>query len=215
MKRRIFTLTGTGFVALALLASQGYAAPPLRQPVEFVPAAPSMSAMLLQSEQSPAESREDIYKTINFLIMAGALVYFLRQPLKDFFGDRNDAIRQGLEEGRKAQAAAEARMAEVERKLNNLGQEIAAFKAESERGMAAERERLKQAAEAEAGRLMEFAQTQIESATRAAKGELKRYAAGQAVELAEAIIRQRLDDPARRGLVARFVRDLKNPEVRN
>jgi F0F1-type ATP synthase membrane subunit b/b' len=44
---------------------------------------------------------------------------------------------------------------------------------------------------------------------------LKRYAAGQAVDLAEALIRQRLDDPARRGLVARFMQDVKNPKVQN
>jgi len=178
------------------------------------PAAPALSAML-QSDESPAESREGTYRIINFVIMAAALVYFLRQPLKDFFADRTDEIRRGLEEGRKALAAAEARMAEVEAKLNNLSSEIAAFKVESERAMEAERERLKQSAETEASRLMEFAQTQIESATRAAKAELKRYAAGQAVELAETMIRQRLDDPARRGLVERFVRDLKNPEVQN
>jgi len=212
LKRRILTATITGLLGFLMLAAEGNAAPRLKQTVGI---APAMSAMLRQSEESAAESRENTYKIINFLIMAAALVYLLRQPLKDFFADRNDAIRQGLEEGRKALAAAEARMAEVESKLNNLGQEIAAFKAESEHAMEAERERLKQGAEAEAARLMEFAQTQIESATRAAKGELKRYAAGQAVELAEAMIRQRLDDPARRGLVARFVRDLKNPEVQN
>lgn len=213
MKRSAITVAV--LLALTMLAAQGSAAPRLKQVSKFKPAATSRSAMWLQSDRSPAESREGTYKVINFLIMAAALVYLLRQPLKDFFADRNDAIRQGLEEGRKALAAAETRMAEVESKLNNLGREIAAFKAESERAMEAECERLKQAAEAEAARLMEFAQTQIESATRAAKGELKRYAAGQAVELAEAMIRQRLDDPGRRGLVARFVRDLKNPEVQN
>lgn len=215
MKRRFLTITTIGFLALAVLASQGYAAQRLEQPRGIAPATPSLCAMFFQSEESPAESRENTYKIINFLIMAAALVYLLRQPLKDFFADRDDAIRQGLEEGRKALAAAEARMSEVETKLTNLGQEIAAFKAESERAMEAERERLKQSAEAEAARLMEFAQTQIESATRAAKGELKRYTAGQAVELAEAMIRQRLDDPTRRGLVARFVRELKNREVQN
>lgn len=213
MKRSILTVTV--LLVLTVIRGQGYAALRVEPRAGLAPTAPSPSALLLQSDQSPAESREGTYRIINFVIMAAVLVYLLRQPLKDFFADRNDTIRQGLEEGRKALAAAEARIAEVESKLNNLGQEIAAFKVDSERAMAAERERLKQAAESEAERLMEFAQMQIESATRAAKGELKRYAAGQAVELAEAMIRQRLDDPARRGLVARFVRDLKNPEVQN
>jgi F-type H+-transporting ATPase subunit b len=174
-----------------------------------------LAAALLQADQSGAESREKIYNIVNFLIVVIALVYFLRRPLSDYFSDRSDAIRQGLEEGRKALAAADARMAEVENKLKNLEKDVAAFKAESETAMVDERERLKQAAEAEGQRLMDFAQAQIESATRAAKGELKRYAAGQAVEMAEAMIRQRLDEPERRSLVAHFIRDLKNPEVQN
>lgn len=195
-----------------MVAAEAHAAP---RRARLGGPSPEVSAILLQSDQSPAESREGTYKIINFLIMAAALVYFLRQPLKDFFADRNDAIRQGLEEGRKALAAADARMNEVEAKLNNLSNEIAAFKVESERAMAAERERLMQAAQTEAQRLMEFAQTQIESATRAAKVELRRFTAGQAVELAEVMIRQRLDDSARRGLVARFVGDLKKSGVQN
>ena len=214
MKPRIFLVALSALLGLLMLGADAAAAPRLARNASVIPVTPALSAML-QSEQLPAESRESIYRTINFVIMAAALVYFLRQPLKNFFADRTDEVRRGLEEGRKARAAAESRMGEVEARLNNLGNEIAAFKAESERAMEAERERLKQSAETEARRLMEFAQTQIEAAARAAQGELKRYAAGQAVEMAEAMIRQRLDDPARRGLVARFVRELKNPEVQN
>jgi len=211
LKRRVL-ITLVAFLAFAAL---GVGAPRGLDPGRLTPPAAAVASALLQSDQSPAESREQLYKVINFLIMAAALVYLLRRPLADFFADRTDAISQGLAEGRKALAAADARLADVESKLNNLEQEIAAFKVESERAMAAERDRLKQTAEAEGQRLMDFAQSQIASAARAAKGELKRYAASQAVELAEAMIKQRMDEPARRGLVARFVRDLKNPEVQN
>jgi F-type H+-transporting ATPase subunit b len=217
MKRLALGIALLGLMAFS--GQPGLAAADRRAPSCAVAAFAStpvpLAAALLQDEPSADESREELFKVINFLIMAAALVYFLRRPLADFFADRNDAIRQGLEEGRKALAAADARMTEVENKLKNLERDIAAFKSESESAMAEERERLKQAAEAESQRLMDFAQSQIESAARAAKGELKRYAAGQAVELAEVMIRQRLDDPARRGLVARFMRDLKTPEVQN
>lgn len=212
MRRRVFSMALFGLLGLAAL---GQAAPRGCAFAVRTAPAPSLSAVLLQSGESPAESREQIYRVINFLIVAALLVYFLRRPLSDFFADRTDSIREGLAAGRKALAAADARMAEVESKLDNLGREIAAFKTESERAMEAERERLKRTAEVEAQRLMDFAQSQIESAARAAQGELKRYAAGQAVDLAEALIRQRLDDPARRGLVARFMQDVKNPEVQN
>ena len=69
----------------------------------------------------------------------------------------------------------------------------------------AERERLRQAVTREAEKILELARAEIDAATRAAKLELKIYAARQAVDLAEAMIRQRLDQAGQRRLVARFV----------
>jgi F-type H+-transporting ATPase subunit b len=169
----------------------------------------------LQAGETSSSSHDEIFKWINFLIMVGVLGYFLRKPLSDFFADRLDSIRQSLSQGRHAVEAAEAKLAEVERKLAQVEQEIAAFRADSEREMQAERERLKQTADAEGQRILEFAQVQIEAATRLAKAELKKYAAKQAVELAEQLLRQRMDEQARERLVGNFVAGLKKPELKN
>lgn len=215
--KRAFAILALGALLAFGPAAAAFAAPrgsAIAGPTIGTPAAPALSA-LVDSGEGSGSSHEELFKWINFLIMVGVLGYFLRQPAADFFADRTDTIRRGLDEGRRALAAAEARLAEVERKLNNLQQEVAAFTAESERTMHAERERLKQSAQAEAERIMAFAKAQIESAARAARNDLKRFAAVQAVDLAEALIRQRLDDPLRHGLVARFARDLKRSEARN
>lgn len=172
-------------------------------------------SLLEGSESGSAESHHLLVEWINFLILAGVLGYLLRKPLARFFAERLDTIHEGLEEGRRALAASEAKVAEVEAKLRNLEREIADFRHHSELEMQAERERLRQAAEQDAQRVMEFAQAQIEAAVRAAKLELKRYAAGQAVELAESVIQRRLDDPTRHQLVNRFVAELKEPQSRN
>src|SRR5205807_8018036 len=92
----------------------------------------------------------------------------------------------------------------IEEKLRGLEEEISRFRAAAARQMEAERERLRQAAAAEAERILQFARAEIDNATRAAKLELKLYAARQAVELAEAMIRQRLDEAGQRRLVGRF-----------
>ncbi|HEY6292189.1 MAG TPA: ATP synthase F0 subunit B [Terriglobia bacterium] len=175
---------------------------------------PQLSA-LLEAEEGSGYSHEKLFKWINFLILAGVLVYFLRKPFADFFADRLDTIHEGLEEGRKALAASEAKLGEIEKKLANVQQEIAAFRVESAREMQAERERVRQAAEREGERILVFAEVQIEAAVRAAKLDLKRYAAGKAVELAETLVRERLDEPARRGLVRSFVADLKSSGMQN
>jgi F-type H+-transporting ATPase subunit b len=167
-------------------------------------AAVGMNAMLF-AQEGGAPAHEDLFNWINFAILVLGLGYLLRKPLGSFFADRLISIRKGLDEGRRALEASEARLAAVEEKLRNFERELADFRAASEREMEAERERLKQAAEREAERILDFARSQIEAAARAARLDLKRYAAGQALEVAEALIRDRLDDSARHRLVNRFL----------
>lgn len=170
--------------------------------------------MLLAPPEEPAaedkgETRELIFKTINFLILAGALAYLLRKPLADFFTQRSSEIQAGLEEGRKALAESQARLSAVEEKLRRLEEEIAAFKASAEREMDAERQRLRQAAESEAQKILESARARMETASRAAQLDLKRHIADQALMQAEQLIRDRMDDPTQRRLVRQFVDKLQ------
>ena len=160
-------------------------------------------------EENEGEASHDLaYKIINFVILVGALGYLLRKPLRGFLAGRSEAIRKSLEEGRKALEASEAQLQAIENKLRNLEEEIARFKAASVQEMQAERERLRRAAEAETERILEFARSQIDSAARAARLELKAFAAEQAVALAEQRVRERLDEAGQRRLVERFVQEV-------
>jgi len=76
--------------------------------------------------------------------------------------------------------------------------------------MEAEGQRLKVAAAEAAEKIILSARAQTDVAARAAKLELRRYTAQQAVELAEEIIRQRLDDAGRKKLVGDFLRAVES-----
>jgi F-type H+-transporting ATPase subunit b len=191
------------------------AAPQRIATVDLLSFAPRAGALVQTEESGSAPAHEDLLKWINFLILAAALIYLLRKPLARFFAERLDTIHEGLEEGRRALAAADAKLADVEAKLKQLEQEIAAFRARSQLEMQAERERLRQASERDAERVMDFAQAQIEAAVRAAKLELKRYTPRQALEMAESAIRRRLDEPMRHQLVSRFEAELKESRLHN
>ena len=156
-------------------------------------------------EQGKKEGRELLYKFINLSLLVGALAYLLRKPLADFFAQRSASIRKGLEEGRKALEASQAQLKTVEEKLLHLEEEIASFKASAGREMEAERQRLKLVEAEEAEKILQAARAQTEVAVRAAKLELKSYAAEQAVELAEEMIRRRLDEAGRKKLVEDFL----------
>jgi len=156
-------------------------------------------------EQGKKEGRELLYKFINLSLLVGALAYLLRKPVADFFAQRSASIRKGLEEGRKALEASQVQLKTVEEKLLHLEEEIAAFKASAGREMEAERQRLKLVEAEEAQKILQAARAQTEVAVRAAKLELKSYAAEQAVELSEEMIRRRLDEAGRKKLVEDFL----------
>jgi F-type H+-transporting ATPase subunit b len=166
-------------------------------------------------QESPEPPHELLYKTINFIILVGALGYVLRKPLAEFFSSRSNSIRKSLDEGRKALEASQAQLQVVEEKLRRLEEEIAAFKASAVREMEAESRRLQQSSEEEGARILESARAQMEAAVRGAKLELKNYTAQKAVALAEELIRSRLGDEGRRGLVAQFVATLESKERKN
>ena len=167
-----------------------------------------------ESEQDgKRERRELIYKFINLALLVGALAYVLRKPVADFFAQRSASIRIGLEEGRKALAASQAQLKTVEEKLQHLEEEIAAFKTSAAQEMEAERQRWKQAEAEEVEKILQAARARTEVATRAARLELKSYAAEQAVELAEEIIRQRLDEAGRKKLVGEFLAQVESRGV--
>jgi F-type H+-transporting ATPase subunit b len=160
------------------------------------------------------ETRELVYKFINLALLVGALGYFLRKPLAEFFAGRSALIRKGLEEGRRALEESQAQLKAVEEKLLHLEEEIAAFKASAEREMEAERQRLKLAAAEDAEKILQAARAQTEVALRAAKLELKNYLAEQAVKSAGGIIRQQLDEAGRKRLVSEFLAEVKSRESR-
>ncbi|MGA2609991.1 MAG: ATP synthase F0 subunit B [Terriglobia bacterium] len=157
---------------------------------------------------------ELLYKFINLALLVGTLGFVLRKPLAGFFAERSASIRKGLEEGRKALEVSQAQLKIVEEKLQHLEEEIAAFRASAEREMEAERQRLKLAAAEEAEKILQSARAQTEVAVRAAKLELKSYAAEQAVELAEGIIRRRLDEAGRKQLVSDFLTEVESRKSR-
>jgi len=173
------------------------------------------SAPVAEGEEATKKAgRELLYKFINLALLVGTLGFVLRKPLAGFFAGRSASIRKGLEEGRKALEASQAQLKAVEEKLQHLEEEIAAFRASAGREMEAERQRLKLAAAEEAEKILQSARAQTEVAVRAAKLELKSYAAEQAVELAEEIIRRRLDEAGRKKLVSDFLTEVESRKSR-
>lgn len=160
-----------------------------------------------------AEDKEDSgmqgWKWANFVVLAGGLGYLIGKKGGPFFAARSVKIRQDLMDSGEVRKQAEARAAEVERRLANLEAEIALLRVESGKEEEAEAGRFGRHTAAEIGKTQARAEQEIAAAGKAARLELKRYCADLAVGLAEQKIRARMTPETQDALVRGFVRDLK------
>src|SRR6266511_2477347 len=65
-----------------------------------------------------------LWPTVNFVILVGALWWFLKQPISVYLTDRHQSIRKDLVEAANVRAAAAAQLAERERMLEQTRREI-------------------------------------------------------------------------------------------
>ncbi|NUR54453.1 MAG: hypothetical protein HOQ29_08400 [Acidobacteria bacterium] len=153
-----------------------------------------------------------VAKAVNFAILAGVLVYFLKTPLTEYLSSRITKVRQDLVTAAETREAATRQLAEIQARLEALPRELEDLKARGAEEITAERERIRQAAGAERERLLEHARREIDMRLRIARRELVEHAAGLAVAVASERIKRSItsDDQAR--LLERYASQLK--EVR-
>ena len=149
------------------------------------------------------------WKWANFLLLAAGIGYLIGKNAGPFFAARSQSISKDISESEQIRRDAEARAAEVERRLANLGADIAALRAESQMEAQSETERLAAHATAEIAKIQAHATHEIAAAQKAARMDLRRYSGELAVQLAEQKIRARMTPAAQNYLVRGFVRDLQ------
>ena len=146
---------------------------------------------------------------LNFLGIAGLIVFALKSNLPRIFRDRTSAIQKGLEEARRASAESATRLADIESRLSRLDSDITQMRSQAEQDSAAEDQRLRAATEEEKKKIVESAEQEIAAAANMARRELKQFAAELAVSLAEKKIS--VSEAADRILVREFSTHLDAP----
>ena len=157
-----------------------------------------------------AETATEIFKWINFAIVAGAILWLCVKKAPGFFRGRAEAIGSAIAKAGNAKAAADALLREAENKLANLEKEVAELRAYAERESAAEVERIRAATRADLEKIAIAAKAEIEAAERAARLELKALAAKLAVEGAESLLVKQLTAQAQAALISNFVKSLES-----
>jgi F-type H+-transporting ATPase subunit b len=149
-----------------------------------------------------------IGRFFNLAVVVGLLVYVARKPLANFYASRSGFIKEQLAEAQRARQEAEAKLSEMEMRMNRLNEEIEAIKLEAEIDARAEHDRLVAAAERDAAKIVERARQEIDGMTRAAHLELKSYVAELSVKMAEEKIRSEITGTDQSRLFSDFIGDL-------
>lgn len=155
------------------------------------------------------ERTTEIFKWINFAILAGALVWIFGKLLPPVFRKKAEAISSAITNATNAKAAADAQLRDAETRLANLQKEVAELRAYAKRESIAEVERLRAATQNDGQKIAAAARAEIEAAERAARLELKALAANLAVDGAESLIAKRLTPQAQESLISNFVKSLE------
>ncbi|MBA3639455.1 MAG: ATP synthase F0 subunit B [Acidobacteriota bacterium] len=150
-------------------------------------------------------------KLLNFGLLIGVLVYFLRAPVAGYLSSRSAQIRQDLVTAAEMRAAATAQLAEIEKRMQALPAELEALKRQGAEDVKAEQARIIQTAAAERTRLLEQTRREIDTRMRIARRELTEQAAALAVGVAETRIRRTITPDDQMRLVDRYVRQLSAP----
>lgn len=165
-----------------------------------------------EEAEKGALPNELLWKWANFAILAGVLGWLGAKHLGPFFTSRSAEIRNGIEEAQKVKVEAEARAADIEKRIGNLVAEVERMRGESREEISAEGARISAETAQQISRLQAQAENEIASSAKAATIELKVHAAALALKMAEQQIRGRMTPQTQDALVDSFVSDLRTQE---
>ena len=151
-----------------------------------------------------------LYAGINFLILVGILVYFLKKPTQEFFASRSTLIRTQLTQAKDLKTSAEHRFAEYEKRLQHVQQERQKLIDELKRDGELERQRIIQSGRDQVTAMQLTSEKVVAQELRKAKEELKREAVNLATELAEKLLREHITAQDQSRLVEDYLQKMES-----
>jgi len=152
----------------------------------------------------------EIFKWINFAIVAALIIWVFAKKLPVVFRKNAESISSAITKATAAKAEAERQLRDAETKLANLQREVTALRAEAQQEAAAEAERIRAATVSDEQKIGVAAKAEIEAAERSARKELKELAAQLAVDGAESVLAKQLTPAAQESLISNFVKTLES-----
>jgi F-type H+-transporting ATPase subunit b len=150
-----------------------------------------------------------MFKWINFVIVALALMWVFGKRLPPFFRSNAEKISSAITTATAAKAEADRQLRDAEQRLASLAQEVRGLREQAQKDAAAEAERIRALAKSDAEKIAVAAKAEIAAAERAARIELRALAAKLAVDGAESLLAKQLTPQSQDALISGFVNTLQ------
>jgi F-type H+-transporting ATPase subunit b len=166
-----------------------------------------METVLLLATEASSEARfglnTNILETnlINLAILIGVLVYFGRGFLGKILSERRSAIEEAIKEAEQRQEQAQASLAQQQQKLSDAQTDAQRILAEAEARAKTVADLILSKAAEDVERMKATASQELDSERERVIAQLRSVIASQAIERAEAQIKQRLDDRIQERLI--------------
>ena len=151
-----------------------------------------------------------LWKWLNFVVLFGALGWYLRKPLGEFLRTRAKGIEDGLSNAREAKRIALQKSDEIQARLAQLDEEIRQFKTLANQEAEKELTRIMENARQEAQKILDLASREIEGMKKSARLELKAFVAELAVKLAEERLRTSMGPEEDKRIIEMFIKSLES-----
>ncbi len=145
------------------------------------------------------------WRVINTIALIAVLVYFLKKPLVTFFSERTAQIQKDLDDAKEQRQKAEQLIAEYQHKLAGMEKELEKMRAELRKTADAESAKVVANADKVAAAMIEAAKLTAEQEVRKAKIALKNEAVALAVEMAETLVQEKINEDDRKRIVEDYL----------
>ena len=205
----VFLVLAALFVSPSAVAAQGHDAGGHAAPAAAGSAQPVEHANAEAAHGSEHPIRDMVAKLLNFGILVGVLVYFLKAPIAGYLSGRSAQIRQDLITAAEMRRTATEQLEAIQKRLSELPAELTALKSRGEEDVRAEKVRIAETARTERERLLEQTRREIAMRLRIARRELTEHAAQLAVQVAHDRIQRTITPEDQLRLVDRYTTQLR------
>jgi len=183
---------------------------------KIMPLFAALFTILLVSAARASEAEEGAHEAItfmgdwlprlvNFAVIAGVVVYFMRKPARDFFKNRSAEIAKALQDSKEARERAVVALAEMESKIKDLEAETARMVADAQ----SRSEKDKLALIEEGRKVAQDVQVQVKQGIdielQKAKTTLAAEAALLSLDLAEGMVKEKIGSQDQERIVKEYI----------